>query len=98
MVNFLFINVNHDVGWESSESIPISLGYILATLKSHGHDGAIVDDLRDRPLTFKALDQAILRLNPSLIGFTAYQSGMDRIQTKGRLRLRRLGMYSTSAE
>ena len=83
-MNFLFINVNHDVGWESSESIPISLGYILATLKSHGHDGAIVDDLRDRPLTFKALDQAILRLNPSLIGFTAYQSGMDRIRLISR--------------
>ena len=79
-MNFLFININHDVGWESSESIPISQGYILATLKGLGHNGAILDDLRDRPLTFKALDQTILRLNPSLIGFTAYQSNMDRIR------------------
>lgn len=83
-MNFLFINVNHDVGWQSSESIPISLGYILATLKGHGHDGAIMDDLLDRPLTFKALDQTILRLNPVLIGFTTYQSTMDRIRFLSR--------------
>ncbi len=83
-MNFLFINVNHDVGWESSESIPISLGYILAVLKGEGHGGAILDDLRDRPLTFKALDQTILRLNPAMIGFTAYQSTMDRIRFLAR--------------
>ncbi len=83
-MNFLFINVNHDVGWESSESIPISLGYVLATLKGHGYDGAILDDLRDRPLTFKALDQTILRLNPVLIGFTTYQSTIDRIRFLSR--------------
>lgn len=83
-MNFLFINVNHDVGWESSESIPVSLGYILAALKGDGHDGAILDDLRDRPLTFKALDQTILRLNPVLIGFTTYQSTIDRIRFLSR--------------
>lgn len=79
-MSFLFINVNQDVGWESSESIPISLGYILANLKGAGFEGSILDDLRDRPLTFKALDQAILRLNPVLIGFTTYQSAIDRIR------------------
>ncbi len=79
-VSFLFINVNHDVGYESSESIPISLGYVLATLKAEGWDGLILDDLRDRPLTLKDLDRWIMRMDPLLVGFTTYQSTMDRVR------------------
>ena len=77
---FIFINVNHDVGFESSESIPISLGYVLASLKSRGGDGVILDDLQDRPLALTALEEWIHRLDPSAIGFTAYQSTMHRIR------------------
>lgn len=77
---FLFINVNHDVGYESSESIPISLGYVFATLKARGFDGVILDDLRDRPLTLTALEKWIKRIEPTVIGFTAYQSTMNRIR------------------
>ena len=65
---FIFINVNHDVGFESSESIPISLGYVLASLKSRGGDGVILDDLQDRPLALTALEEWIHRLDPSAIG------------------------------
>jgi radical SAM superfamily enzyme YgiQ (UPF0313 family) len=79
-VFFLFVNVNHDVGFESSESLPISLGYILAALKARGHDGLIVDDLRDRTLTLGDLERLIMRHDPALIGFTAYQSTMERIR------------------
>lgn len=79
-MSFLFINVNHDVGYESSESIPISLGYILATLKAHEYEGVILDDLRDRPLTLKTLEKWIRRVDPWVIGFTVYQSTMDRIR------------------
>ncbi len=79
-VSFLFINVNHDVGYESSESIPISLGYILAALKSQGHNGIILDDLRDRPLSLNVLEKWIRRLDPSVIGFTSYQSTIERIR------------------
>jgi len=79
-VAFIFINVNHDVGFESSESIPISLGYVLASLKSHGGDGVILDDLQDRPLSLTTLEEWIRRLDPSAIGFTAYQSTMHRIR------------------
>ncbi|MBI5251239.1 MAG: radical SAM protein [Desulfomonile tiedjei] len=79
-MSFIFINVNHDVGYESSESIPISLGYILATLKAQEFDGVILDDLRDRPLTLKNLEKWIRRIDPWVIGFTAYQSTMDRIR------------------
>jgi radical SAM superfamily enzyme YgiQ (UPF0313 family) len=79
-VAFIFINVNHDVGFESSESIPISLGYVLASLKSRGGDGVILDDLQDRPLTLTALEEWIRRLDPSAVGFTAYQSTMPRIR------------------
>jgi anaerobic magnesium-protoporphyrin IX monomethyl ester cyclase len=79
-VSFIFINVNHDVGFESSESIPISLGYVLASLKSRGGDGIILDDLQDRPLALGALEEWIRRLEPSAIGFTTYQSTMQRIR------------------
>lgn len=79
-MSFIFINVNHDVGYESSESIPISLGYILATLKAHGWNGVILDDLRDKPLTLNNLEKWILKVDPVVIGFTAYQSTMQRIR------------------
>ncbi|MBI5569950.1 MAG: radical SAM protein [Desulfomonile tiedjei] len=79
-MSFLFINVNHDVGFESSESIPISLGYILAGLKAAGWDGVILDDLRDRPLSLGTLEKWIHRMNPSLVGFTAYRSTISRIR------------------
>ena len=83
-VGFLFVNVNHDVGFESSESIPISLGYVLASLRSQGGDGVILDDLQDRPLGFTALEEWIERVRPSAIGFTAYQSTMERIRQFSR--------------
>jgi anaerobic magnesium-protoporphyrin IX monomethyl ester cyclase len=79
-VDFLFINVNHDVGFESSESIPISLGYILARLKAEGRDGVILDDLRDRSLTLTTLEKWLHRVAPAAIGFTAYRSTMSRIR------------------
>ncbi len=83
-MSFLFINVNHDVGYESSESIPISSGYILAALKTKGHKGIIIDDLLDRPLTLRNLEVWIRRIDPQVIGFTAYQSTMNRIRFLSR--------------
>jgi len=83
-VSFLFINVNHDVGYESSESIPISAGYILAALKARGSRGIIIDDLRDRPLTLNSLERWIRRIEPKVIGLTAYQSTMGRIRFLSR--------------
>ena len=79
-MSFLFINVNHDVGHESSESIPISTGYILAALRDGGFNGIILDDLRDRPLTLRNLEKWIRRIDPWVVGFTAYQSTMSRIR------------------
>ena len=79
-MGFLFINVNHEVGFESSESIPISMGYILAALKNQGWDGVILDDLRDRGLMLASLEKWIRRVNPPVIGFTAYQSTLNRIR------------------
>lgn len=79
-MSFLFINVNHDVGYESSECIPISLGYVLAALKHRGWNGVILDDVRDRPLTLRNLEKWIRRVDPWVVGFTAYQSTMNRIR------------------
>jgi len=80
LVSFLFINVNHDVGYESSESIPISLGYILAALKAAGARGVILDDLMDRPLALTVLEKWIQSIDPAVIGFTVYQSTIHRIR------------------
>jgi radical SAM superfamily enzyme YgiQ (UPF0313 family) len=79
MATFLFVNVNHEVGPESSESIPVSPGYILATLREHGSRGLILDDLRGRSLSLKHLERWIRSVEPQVIGFTAYQSTMDRV-------------------
>ncbi len=83
-MNLIFINVNHDVGYESSESIPISLGYILAFLQINGSKGVILDDLQDRPLGLNELENWIKRIRPSVIGFTTYQSTMNRIRFYAR--------------
>lgn len=83
-MSFIFINVNHEVGYEQSESIPISLGYILAALKGKGMEGIIIDDVLDRPLTLNALEKWIRRIKPLCIGFTAYQSTMGRIRFLSR--------------
>ncbi|MFH0959165.1 MAG: radical SAM protein [Pseudomonadota bacterium] len=78
-MNLILINVNHDVGFESSESIPISLGYILAFVEKEGSQGIILDDLHDRPLSFSDLESWIRKTEPRIIGFTVYQSTMERI-------------------
>ncbi len=83
-MNLIFVNVNHDVGYESSESIPISLGYILAFLQINGSKGVILDDLQDRPLGLTELESWIKRIRPGVIGFTAYQSTMNRIRFYAR--------------
>ncbi|MGC8602449.1 MAG: radical SAM protein [Desulfomonilaceae bacterium] len=83
-MNFIFININHDVGYESSESIPISLGYILAFVDKHGFKGIILDDLQDRPLSLSELELWIQKNQPSAIGFTAYQSTIERIRFYAR--------------
>jgi anaerobic magnesium-protoporphyrin IX monomethyl ester cyclase len=80
LASFLFINVNHDVGYESSESLPISLGYVLAGLKAKGSRGVILDDLQDRVLGLGALERWIQKVQPDIIGFTAYQSTINRIR------------------
>jgi anaerobic magnesium-protoporphyrin IX monomethyl ester cyclase len=79
-LGFLFVNVNHEVGFEASESIPISMGYIIAAMKQQGWEGVILDDLRDRPLSLANLEKWIRRVDPPVIGFTAYQSTLDRIR------------------
>ncbi len=83
-MSLIFININHDVGYESSESIPISLGYILAFAEKNGFKGIILDDLQDRPLSLTELESWINKIKPTLIGFTAYQSTMERIRFYSR--------------
>ncbi len=83
-MNLIFININHDVGYESSESIPISLGYILASAEEHGSKGIILDDLQDRPLSLSELESWIQKIKPAIVGFTSYQSTIERIRFYAR--------------
>jgi len=77
-MNFLFINVNYTA--DSASASPLSMAYILAYLKSLGHDGVILDDVRDRPLSLHALEEWIQRTEPAVVGFTAYHYCMERIR------------------
>src|SRR3990170_8217811 len=79
-MNFVFINVNSEKSLTSSDTIPLSMGYILAHLKQMGHGGVIIDDLRDKPLSIHGLEKWINRLEPEVVGFSAYQSNMERIR------------------
>jgi radical SAM superfamily enzyme YgiQ (UPF0313 family) len=79
-MNSLFINVNHHKHSTCVETIPLSAGYILAYLRSQGHGGVVIDDLQDRPLSLSALETWIRKLKPGIVGFSAYQSNMDRIR------------------
>ena len=56
------------------------MGYILAYLRKHGHDGVIIDDLPNRPLSLWSLEEWIQKIRPGVIGFIAYQKTMDRIR------------------
>src|SRR5208282_4225947 len=75
-----FINVNYTADSASAGTIPLSMGYILAYLKSLGHDGVILDDVRDRPLSLQVLEEWLQRVEPSVVGFTAYHYCMERIR------------------
>jgi anaerobic magnesium-protoporphyrin IX monomethyl ester cyclase len=79
-MNFLFVNINQNETSRSSDTIPLSMGYILAYLRRSGYGGVILDDLSDRPLSLRALEMWIRKLEPEAIGFTAYQENMERIR------------------
>ena len=79
IINFLFINVNQNTRVDSSDSIPLSMGYILGYLRSLGHEGVILDDLLERPLSLRTLEAWIEKLAPEVVGFTAYQVSMEKI-------------------
>ena len=79
-MEFLFINVNHRCSVSHSDSIPLSMGYILTYLRGLGHHGVILDDLFDRRLSLNTLEMWIAKLRPGVIGFTAYQDNMETIR------------------
>jgi anaerobic magnesium-protoporphyrin IX monomethyl ester cyclase len=80
IINLLFINVNQRAHHSSPSAIPLSMGYIVAYLRSLGHEGVILDDLHDRPLSLQTLETWIQKLSPEVVGFSAYQANMERIR------------------
>jgi len=68
---YIVYPINHLAQKRSADAIPLNLGYILAYLKSFGHNGIIVDDLLDKPLNLIFLKEIIDKLNPGLVGFSA---------------------------
>jgi len=81
---FLFIHVNLLAPLESPDTIPISEATILAQLIGHGFGGEILGDFVNSPLKPGVLAEALRRVQPLAIGFTAYQENMEQIRLWAR--------------
>ena len=81
----LFVHVNLLAPLESPDTIPISEAAILAHLKNHGFSGQILGDFADAPLTPPVLAKTINAVQPTAIGFTAYQENIEQIRLWARL-------------
>ncbi len=82
---FLFIHVNLLAPLESPDTIPISEATILAQLIGHGFGGEILGDFANSPLKPGVLAEALRRVQPLAIGFTAYQENIEQIRLWARL-------------
>jgi radical SAM superfamily enzyme YgiQ (UPF0313 family) len=82
--NFLFIHVNLLAPLESPDTIPISEATILAHLIHHGFGGEILGDFANSPLKPGAMAEALRRVQPLAIGFTAYQENIEQIRLWAR--------------
>jgi len=78
--HFLFVHVNEWALFRSSDTLPISLGYILSVLKKYGYDGEIIGEFKDRPLSPGRFQERLAALQPLLIGFTTYAENIDRVR------------------
>jgi anaerobic magnesium-protoporphyrin IX monomethyl ester cyclase len=71
-VNILLIEINPF----APASVPISLGYIAAYLKSHGFSVQVLALGQDTPLSPARLRELVGRFKPVLVGLSAYQRTM----------------------
>ena len=92
---FLFIHVNLLAPLESPDTIPISEATILAQLIGHGFGGEILGDFANSPLKPGTLAEALRRVQPLAIGFTAYQENMEQIRLWARFAKRRAPTVKT---
>ena len=79
-MNVLFVNINLLSDKKSTNTVPLVCGYIAAYLNANGHNGYIIDDLKDTPLTLRMLDNYLNRLEPRIVCFSAYHYQMERIR------------------
>jgi anaerobic magnesium-protoporphyrin IX monomethyl ester cyclase len=78
--NILFIHINEWGQYRSSDTIPISQAYQLASLRAHGFSGRILGDYQDRPLSPSAVREAIVNDRPLALGFTVYEENINRVR------------------
>jgi radical SAM superfamily enzyme YgiQ (UPF0313 family)/tetratricopeptide (TPR) repeat protein len=83
-LNFLFVHINEWADFASPDAMPISQAYILANLKRHGYDGAILGDYQDRTLTPADFREHFQRLRPAALGFSVYEENIDRVRLWAR--------------
>ncbi|MDD5451743.1 MAG: radical SAM protein [Desulfovibrionales bacterium] len=76
----LLINSNRTSPVSSSDTIPISLGYIGAFLRDNGFEIVLWDDLKDRPLSLLKIREFILDRRPLYVAFSAYMENMENIR------------------
>lgn len=79
-MNVLFININQLSNISSTDTVPLIPGYIIAYLKANGHDGYILDDVKDKPLSLQTLNQYFQKNKPDIVGFSAYHYQMERVR------------------
>ena len=79
-MNVLFININQLSKKSSTDTVPLIPGYIIAYLKANGHDGYILDDVKDDPLSLHTLNQYFQKNKPNIVGFSAYHYQMERVR------------------
>jgi len=77
--NILFIHINEWGQFRSSDTIPISQAYQLASLRANGFSGRILGDYQDRPLSPSVVREAILN-DPLALGFTVYEENINRVR------------------
>ncbi len=76
---FLFIHVNEWATIDSPDTIPISQGYVLATLRQKGFEGNILGDYKGTPLPPRVLRERLESTKPDVIGFSVYDENINKV-------------------
>ncbi|MFH1214966.1 MAG: radical SAM protein [Pseudomonadota bacterium] len=81
---FLFVHVNEWATIDSPDTIPISQGYALASLRKQGYSGKILGDYKGSPLSPRLFRETLLNDKPAVLGFSVYEENINRVRLWAR--------------